>query len=409
MKIQLIVIGNELLNGKIQDKNTDLLSKLCYEYGHELVGVHFVQDEEKSFLQVFENSIKDAELIITSGGLGPTRDDITKSMLAKFFKKQIVKNDSATAICERQFKRMERTFDGNLNHYDSIPDGFQAIYNSVGFAPGLYFKEGKKIYLSLPGVPYEFAGMVRDFFETKEMRARADRTNQIIFKTWHIPEEKIFSELCPDLWKQLEQYGEVSSLPHTIGVDIGVVLKNLSDQEAVYDIVLNSPLKEYIWHIGRETLEEVIINEAQRKKLTIGFAESCTGGLNAHRITNTPGSSSVFWGSVVSYANEVKMKCLNVKEETLKEFGAVSKETALEMALGARKNLNVDIAISTTGIAGPGGATEGKPVGTVGIGISTKEQTTSDMYFMRGDRETLKMRFSQMALYKLLETIRSIK
>lgn len=407
MKIQLIIIGNEILNGKIQDKNTNLLSKLCYEYGHEIIGVHFVQDDEISILQVLENSIKGSDLIITSGGLGPTRDDITKSILAKFFRKKLLKSEQATTICERQYKRMEKSFDGNLNQYDFVPEGFKAIYNCVGFAPGLYYNQDKKIFLSLPGVPDEFAAMIRDFFETKEMRARADRTNQIIFKTWHIPEEKIFAELCPNLWQELEKYGEVSSLPHTIGVDVGVILKNLSDQETVYELVLNSPLKNYIWHIGRESLEEVIINEAQKKKLTIGFAESCTGGLNAHRITNTPGSSSVLWGSIVSYSNEVKINCLNVKEETLKNFGAVSKETAYEMAIGARENLKIDIAISTTGIAGPGGATEGKPVGTVGIGISTKKGTSSEMYYMRGDRETLKMRFSQMALYKLLETIRS--
>ena len=215
----------------------------------------------------------------------------------------------------------------------------------------------------------------------------------------------------PKLWEKLSQFGEVSSLPHKLGVDIGIKLTAETDQEilekkeALNTIMQDTTLKDFIWHIGSESLEEVIIEKAKEKGLTIGFSESCTGGLLAHRLTNVSGSSSVFWGSIVSYANEVKMGCLQVEKDTLKNHGAVSEQTAFEMAIGARKNLGVDIAISTTGIAGPLGGSPEKPVGTVGIGSSTKEITESEILHFQGDRDQLKYAFSQAALYKLLDII----
>jgi nicotinamide-nucleotide amidase len=217
--------------------------------------------------------------------------------------------------------------------------------------------------------------------------------------------------MAPQLWDQLESFGEISSLPHPLGVDIGVKIQADSlialteKEQKIHSIVKKSKISSSIWHIGAETIEEVIIQKAKEKNLKIGFAESCTGGLLASRITDMPGSSSIFWGSIISYSNEVKINCLDVKEKTLREFGAVSKETAFEMAIGARQKLSVDIAVSTTGIAGPGGATPGKPVGTVGIAVSTKSKTVSEMYHYNGNRTSLKYSFSQAALFQMLDAI----
>lgn len=408
MKIQFISIGNELLNGKIQDLNTKALASLCHEYGHTLLKSQTIPDNEEIFHETFESAFKSSDLVITSGGLGPTKDDLTKLMLSKFFNKKIIPSKKAYLICEKQYKRMDREFDPKKNHYDEIPEGFEALYNEVGFAPGLSYKEDSKKVIALPGVPSEFKAMIKSFFEKTASENDLLKEMHLTFRTWRIPEEKIFFELCPDLWEKLEAYGEVSSLPHVLGVDVGVKIKDISQKDEVNSLILNSPLKDYIWHIGRERLEEVIILEASKRNLSFGFSESCTGGLNASRITDISGSSAVFYGSIVSYANEVKMNSLGVKEETLKNFGAVSEETAREMAIGAQKNLHVDIAVSTTGIAGPNGGSVEKPVGTVGIGVSSSHGSSSKMYYYKGDREALKLRFSQMALYTLLEEIRKI-
>jgi nicotinamide-nucleotide amidase len=234
----------------------------------------------------------------------------------------------------------------------------------------------------------------------------------VIVKTWHVPESKIFKVMAPNLWQELTKFGSVSSLPHFGGVDIGVEIeaKNESEliqkEEAVLAHINQTEVKNHIWHIGPESLEEVIVKTAISKKLTIGFAESCTGGLCASRITDVAGSSAVFLGSIVSYANSVKENALQVKTQTLIDHGVVSLETAHEMAKGAREKLQVDIAIATTGIAGPGGGSDQKPVGTVGIGFATKDDSGSEILHFLGDRLTLKQRFSQAALFKLLELIR---
>lgn len=413
MKIQLIIIGNELLNGKIQDKNTKFLAKLAHKFHLELTKVHLIQDDEKAFSDAIAKAWEESDLIITSGGLGPTKDDITKDMLAKFFHRKLVEDKKAKEVVEKQYSEKQREYNDKLN-YQFIPEDFSVIYNKIGFAPGLKFLENGKMIASLPGVPHEFQVMLEEEVFPEYLKYHKPKYFQkhVIVRTYKIPEAKIFYKIAPKLWEELKMFGEVSSLPHAYGVDIGVKIK--ADEEAelqsieneIIHVIKSTDLSEYIWHIGEESLEEVIIEEANDKNITFGFAESCTGGLCASRITDISGSSSVFWGSIVSYANEVKMKSLNVKESTLKDHGAVSDETALEMAMGAKEHLAVDIAVTTTGIAGPGGATKNKPVGTVGIGFSDKNASDSKTYHLSGNREQLKLRFSQVALFTLLERIR---
>jgi nicotinamide-nucleotide amidase len=353
-----------------------------------------------------------ADIILTSGGLGPTPDDLTKNMLATFFNKEICYNEESFRITSQHYNRSNREYNKEKIDYHNIPNDFYPVANPVGYAPGLAYDFDNKKIFSLPGVPLEFQSML-----TKEILPTIPKpesiTKHLIIKTWKIPEATIFNELAPTLWKELKQYGEVSSLPHALGVDIGIKLivdsqkELVLKQKEIMTYIQTSPLNEFIWHIGPELIEEIIVKEANMKNLKIGFAESCTGGLCASRITDIIGSSSVFWGSIISYANEVKVKSLNVEDETLKNFGAVSEQTALEMAIGAKEHLNVDIIITTTGIAGPGGGSPEKPVGTVGIGVSSKNGSSSKMHKFNGNRKMLKQRFSQIALMTLLEEIRS--
>ncbi len=410
MKFDLIIIGNELLNGKIQDLNAHFLATELYNRGDELRKVHVIKDSEKEFEMAIAESKLYSDVIITTGGLGPTQDDLTKTMFAKIFNKEVVYNTDAYKVAKGHYDRGEREYNLDIIDYHNLPLEFNSLANPIGYAPGIHYQEDDVHFFATPGVPSEFQVMLCEIILPKIPKPSL-KSKHVIIKTWKIPESKIFHEFAPELWKDLETIGEVSSLPHISGVDIGVKISGSTEVEIeqkekkVIALVSATEIKDYIWHIGPESLEEVIVTKAKQKKLTIGFAESCTGGLCASRITDISGSSAVFWGSIVSYANEVKTKSLEVKTETLKDHGAVSKKTAREMALGAREQLQVDIAISTTGIAGPGGGSIEKPVGTVGIGVSTVSGTKSKIYNFKGSRKALKQRFSQAALMILLEEI----
>lgn len=411
MKIDFIAIGNELLNGKITDLNTHYLAKKLCDMNLTLRKVHIIGDNPNDFAGALAEATSEADIIITSGGLGPTKDDITKNMLAAYFRKELKFSQDAQDIAQKHYDRSSKVFDQERADYHNIPQDFTPIFNPVGYAPGLSYNFGEKIIFATPGVPSEFQAML-----THEILPSLALSSEIIhhltIKTWDIAEAPLFNSICPTLWDELASFGEVSSLPQILNVDIGIRLieKNQSKIDSkiqrIKKIINNSPLKEYVWHIGPESIEEVIIKEATEKKLTLGFAESCTGGLLAHKLTNVPGSSAVFWGSITSYSNEVKINCLQVLEGTLSENGAVSKETALEMALGAKKNLNVDIAITTSGIAGPGGGSIEKPVGTIAIGVAGPKTKTSEILNLKGDRLILKRRFAEAALFRMLREIR---
>jgi nicotinamide-nucleotide amidase len=236
-----------------------------------------------------------------------------------------------------------------------------------------------------------------------------DIFKHFVVRTKNVPEEKIFGEVDPKLWDKLEVYGVVSSLPILMGVDIGVKVSAKTQVELdhkikeLQEIFMSSPIAKNIWHIGLESLEEKIVNTANEKNITYGFAESATGGLCSHRVTSVSGSSKTFIGSIICYNERVKEKELGVNRKTLDEFTAVSPETAREMAQGLLEKLKLDIAISITGYAGPTGGTEQFPVGTVCIGVSTRTKTEAHILHLKGDREILKQRFSQAALYALLE------
>ncbi len=412
MRFSLIIIGNELLNGKIQDLNTHFLASELFQRGFELRTSQLIQDNESEFQTALSAHLANSEIVIITGGLGPTKDDLTKKMLAKFFGLKMTFHQEAYDLVKSHYQRANRTYDKEKSDYHNLPQEFTALYNPQGNAPGIFAQKDEKKIFCLPGVPSEFESMLlEEVFPPLEKISEKKSMRHLIYKTWKLHESQIFNDVCPKLWEELEKYGEVSSLPHLLGVDIAVKIDGIdhhklqTKQKAIHALMLNSPLKDYIWHIGPETVAEVIINQAKKKNLKIGFAESCTGGLLASKITDISGSSSVFWGSIISYSNEVKINTLNVSPKTLETYGAVSKETALEMAIGAKQELGVDIVVTTTGIAGPGGATDTKPVGTVGIGFATKNRSDSELLYFRGKRTVLKERFATAALFKLLEVI----
>lgn len=413
MKIGLLVIGSEVLNGKVSDTNTRTLADFLKLHHLEILESITVRDDEKAIHKGLKLLFDDCDVIVTSGGLGPTKDDMTKQTIASFLGRSISYSADAEKVASLNYQKFDRPFPGKDHGYSYLPEGFVALNNSNGFAPNLSTKHGNKILICGPGVPREFRNMLNDHFINlvSEKLDKNSFMETVLVRTKKVPEEKIFGEVDPALWDKLSLIGDVSSLPIVFGVDIGVKIKAHSHEELavkkkeVLKVFDESPIKSAIWHVGYESLEEVIVAKANQKNIKFGFAESATGGFCSNLITNVPGASKSFFGSVVCYDEHVKMKSLGVKEETLMKFSAESRETALEMAQGLKASLGLDVAIAITGLAGPSGGTPEKPVGTVFIGRAVKDHIEADHYKFLGDREILKTRFCQAALHTLLEEL----
>lgn len=411
LSVTMIVVGDEILNGRTTDLNGSWLSKFLFKKGLHFKNLHFIRDDVEEINRTLTDSLKDSDIVITSGGIGPTLDDKTKNTLAHFFGKKIVERADIAQIVTDNYIRFGRTWSPSTNHYHFFPEDFIGIPNPKGLAPGLgLFTDDKKLILSGPGVPREFSEMVEiEFFSLikKFYPDRFKENYQTVIRTQGVPEEKIFFELCPNLWSDLEKIGKVSSLPHTIGIDI--VVGYYGDSETsqkndtkIKELILKTPLAPHVWQWGNKPINELVLNMAKAKKVTIAFAESCTGGLVSSKMTDLSGASEIFFGSVISYDNKIKENLLRVKKETLEQFGAVSVECAKEMAIGARELLKVDYAVSISGIAGPSGGSKEKPKGMVTIGYASAKSSGALEFNFPGDRIRLKERFSDQALLIML-------
>ncbi|MCP4913021.1 MAG: nicotinamide-nucleotide amidohydrolase family protein [Oligoflexia bacterium] len=417
MKIALIAIGDELLNGRTLEKNGHWLAGFLYENGILLNDITIIRDDEEVLEETFKKSFECNDFTIVTGGLGPTLDDKTKSIIGKVFGGPLKESAKAIEIVSKQYENYSRQWHRESNSYHMIPEKVEPIFNPIGLAPGLKFVDSsrEKYIFCAPGVPREFFGMFEKEiypFIKSHSNFPNETLRQVTVRTRGVPEEEIFYRRCPGLWEKLSEFGQVASLPQIMGIDI--LVKFYANEEeykkkrdSISAIMKSCAIAENIWSWEEGNLEEFVVKEATAKNLTIAFAESCTGGLTANRITNVSGASQVFLASYVTYANEAKINALKVLPKTIEEYGAVSIETAKEMAAGARKSAHSDIAISFTGIAGPGGGSKEKPVGTVAIGWSTKESNDAKLYHFKGDRELLKQRFSEAGLFKLLNLIRS--
>lgn len=413
LNVSMIVIGDEILNGRTTDLNGSWLSKFLFKTGLNLSSLRFIHDDVDEINKALLDSMNESDIVITSGGIGPTLDDKTKKTLAAFFDKKIVERSDVAEVVTKNYIQFGRSWNPGLNHYHFFPEDFIATNNPRGLAPGIAYFENdkKKLILAAPGVPREFSEMVEVEFLPLMKKFFAERflqNFQSVIRTKGIAEEKIFFELCPNLWRELLKFGKVSSLPHTIGIDIvvsynGNLLEHENKQAEIKNLIMHSDLAPHVWQYGDRPLNEMVLDLAILKKFRFAFAESCTGGLVSSKITDLPGASEVFMGSVVSYANTAKIHLLNVAKATIDQFGAVSEQTAIEMAIGARRQFDCDFSISISGIAGPGGGSKNKPVGTVVIGYASEFESGAHTFLFPGDRIRRKDRFCDIALLSLLE------
>ena len=418
MKAQIIIIGDELLNGRITDLNGPFLANWLFCQGIELEKTLIIRDQEEPLMQALTDAWENVDLILTTGGLGPTQDDLTKTLLARFFQKDLHENEYAKSLVLKHYERINKEWTPAHNGYHILPEDFFPVENGNGLAPGLgYFcGENRKLLLAAPGVPRELVAMTNEQWTHiihDKLAPNLEDQQQVVIRTRNIPEEHLFVELATQLWEDLEKFGKVSSLPQIMGVDILITFRSSHEEyenrlTQIKSIVEKTPIAPNIWQWGNLSVEEFVIKRAKEKGIKIALAESCTGGLSAHRLTNVSGSSSVFMGSAVTYSNEAKESILGVQSESLKSFGAVSDQVAMEMAKGALEKYSADIAISHTGIAGPTGGSKEKPVGTVSIGIATAKENKAKTYQFRGDRERLKWRFSEKGFFSLLGEIEKL-
>lgn len=395
MRAVILTIGDELLIGQTVNTNASWLGEQLSASGIDLIRVVTVGDDAEELLRELGRSIADADLVILTGGLGPTHDDITRDVLADYFKVELEYHPAIFESILQRFERRGRRVPESNRTQAMVPTGFKVLPNPSGTAPGLWHAfdvDGRENLIAvLPGVPHEMEGLFRDEVQPR-LRARKD-VRVIKHKTLRTAGigESTLQERIGDLSDLLSPSLRLAYLPASSGVRLRMSAFAATPEEAerllrLLEERLRSRVEPYIYGTGEETLEEVVGRMLAERGLTIAVAESCTGGHVSHQITNISGSSAYMAGGVIAYSNKVKTEMLDVDAAALETEGAVSEIVALQMAEGVRKRLGVDIGISTTGVAGPTGGTADKPVGTVWIAYSDQDDTRAVLLQLVNDR-----------------------
>ncbi len=410
VKVEIITIGDEILIGQIVDTNSAWMAVELNKAGFEIAQITSVHDNEQHIVNALNDALTRANIVLFTGGIGPTKDDITKQTLCKYFGTKLVYNDEVRLNIEKLLVNRQRAINELTLGQAMVPENCTVIQNPVGTAPITWFEKMDKVIVSMPGVPNEMKNAMKTEIIPR-LRKQFD-TPAIIHKTIIVkgyPESALAIKIA-DWENALPKQLHLAYLP-TYGI-IRLRISGYSENELALEFEINQQANRLAEILGDaivafdDILLEVLVGKILReKKLSITTAESCTGGNIAHKITEIAGSSDYFKGSIVSYSNEIKQQVLGVSEEILLKYGAVSAQAVEAMALGARQLLNSDIAISTSGIAGPTGGTSEKPVGTVWIAISTPNETVSKMYQFGSNRSQNIERTTQSAFLFLLEKI----
>ena len=403
MKIGIITIGSELLNGSRLDTNAHWIAKNVILFGGEIISKSSILDNKDDIFMALDNFLnRDIDMIIITGGLGPTHDDITATSLYKYFNDKPVIDTLYFEDLKDRFAK--KGFDISILNKSQalIPSDGDIIPNQVGTARGLSFKSKKTKIIALPGVPSEMKSMMRNSIFPIIQDSSKLSLNYKILRTTGIYESELFNTLRSLIY----QYSDVdiAFLPSFLGVDIRVSSKNKTSYDAFLKDV-NQKIDGYIFSNNNASLEEVVAKTLIKNKISISTAESCTGGLIADRLTNISGVSAVYKGSIIAYSNDQKMKLLNVSQKTLNTCGAVSEETAIDMAIGVQEKFSTNIGISTTGIAGPEGGTNTKPIGLVFIGFAYNGHSKAYKFNFSHDRISNKMITVQAALNLLRKNV----
>jgi nicotinamide-nucleotide amidase len=410
MLAEIITIGDEILIGQVIDTNSAWIAESLNRIGIGVIQITSVPDQEPAIIQAIDQAGIRASIIFITGGLGPTRDDITKNVLASYFGGKLVRNDEALVMI-KDFLGSRGVDMNELNLGQAmVPDNCNVIPNRWGTAPGMWFRKDDKDFISMPGVPYEMKGMMTGFI-LPELRKKYNLP-VILHRTvvtQGIPESHL-ARLLQEYEDTLSKEIKLAYLPSPgiVRLRLSITGKDRNKTENILKGELERLLKIVSDHVVAtedEKLEKVIGELLYKKGSTLSMAESCTGGMIAHLITSIPGSSRYFTGSVVAYSNEIKEKMLGVKKKSLISFGAVSEQVVTEMAAGALKHFGTDYSIATSGIAGPDGGTDEKPVGLVWISVASSDRIITEKFHFGNQRDTNIQKASLTALNMLRKLI----
>ena len=400
-KSEIIVIGNEVTSGLIVETNSRVISSQLNAQGIDVSRITMVGDDAAMISDAVEQALDRAEIVITTGGLGPTHDDITKHVLAKLFDSTMTRNKRVVSMIEFFFsKRGRKTPTYALSQAD-VPTKAEILYNEKGSAPGLLFSRDTKKLYALPGVPLEMEHLLEKYILPKTAEYPGKKIGHLRLLTTGITESALWAQIGKI--ESIQETISVASLPSHLGVTIRLSISHSDDRIIkqklkIAEAFLRKRIGQHIYGIDDDILEEVVGKLIKKKGLSLVVAESCTGGLIGHRVTNVQGSSDYFKQGFVVYSNEAKVDLLGVKPETIEKFGAVSQETAIAMSDGARLSSKADVALAVTGIAGPTGGSPDKPVGLTYIALSTKWASQCDKFVFPQDRIRNKERAAQAAL-----------
>ena len=381
MRAKIITIGDEILVGQTVDTNSTFIAKMFNEIGIQVTEIVSITDTKSHIEEAVDSAIKNNDFVILTGGLGPTNDDITKTVLTSYFNDELVLYPDILKRIQDYFKKFNKPF-LEVNHLQAmLPKNATIIENEVGTASGMWFKKGEVNILSMPGVPFEMKALFKKFLELiKKDYSLGDFYHHSIVVTGI--GESYLAEMIKDWEVKCRNNGvSVAYLP-SIGT-LKIRLTGNSSQKAFINQQLTELLVSYPkYMVGHEgaTLEKVIGELLMANKQTLGTVESCTGGGLASKIISVAGSSTYYLGSIVSYSYLLKENLVDVQHDTIVKFGAVSEEVVIEMASKGRKKLGVDYCISISGVAGPDGGTEDKPVGTVWIAIATPDVVHAKLF-----------------------------
>lgn len=405
IRVEILTIGDELLYGQITDTNAQWMSEKMSESGFRVVRQTTVGDQEEAILTAFAEAENRADILLITGGLGPTADDLTKPMLCRYFNSSLELNEDALENIRQIFEKRGFELTERNRQQAELPDKSEYVPNPLGTAPGMWFEKEGKVFVSMPGVPHEMKHMLEynvipklvHRFSPPVIYHRMIRTSGI-GESWLAEKIKDWEEALPENIKlaYLPSLGEVRLRLTAFGEHKESLQKQVEERSQQ----LLPLIEEWVYGYDDDSLAQAVGNLLQKEGKTVAVAESCTSGFVSYTLTSVPGSSLYFNGSIIAYQNEIKESKLGVNSVTLQQYGAVSEQTACEMAEGVRKVLKSDYGLATTGIAGPGGGSAEKPVGLVWVALSNGKQTIAKKFQFTKGRD-INIRYSTAALLNL--------
>lgn len=409
-EVEIINIGDELLIGQVVNTNAADMAKMLNKAGFDVRKTSVIGDEAEIIRSSLQSAMQRAAVVLITGGLGPTKDDITKKVLAEEFDSSLIMNEQVRVHVERYFASKGLPFTPTNAEQALVPDKCRVVFNSVGTAPGMCFEKNGKLVFSMPGVPFEMRTMMPEVIEIMKQHFKSEAVE---YKTLLVSGigESFLSDKLEGFEANLPRGISLAYLPKGGTIRLRLTAKG-ADRNKVTDMLgkqtelLLASVKNYFMGFECDNIAETLGERLLKNGKTVATAESCTGGNIAHLITLVAGSSRYYKGSVVSYANEVKEKVLGVRAGDLQQYGAVSEEVVKQMAEGVKKLLKTDYAIATSGIAGPSGGSDEKPVGTVWIAVAEERGCVAEKFFFNSTRDNFIERTSNQAILMLLHQMR---